>query len=264
MSILPISPREEKSRSRRWLGGLVVASALGALALGTPAAAQTQAKAAEAETMEAVVCMLAGVEVEKPQDADCPTDVLSTLRAYYFEYEAVKLGEDGTPAVDAETGEAVMEMRRETFTLMATLLEAAGLADTLHSMPGTVFALPDSVLGPVVGALSEAMKNEEARDAVMAEVAAAAGSHALNEPMAKSAFQNANGKVWTLAGGWQTDAAPLSFYALSGDGSVKVNGVMLDRTDIMAPDGSIIHTIANPLVALPQPAMEMVEAEKSS
>ncbi len=259
MSTLPTSPLDERNRSRRWLGGLVAASALGALALGMPAAAQTQAKAAEAE--EAVVCMLAGVEVEKPQDADCPTDVFATLRTYYFEYQAPKMGEDGNPVIDAETGEAVMEVHRETFALMATLLEAAGLADTLRSAPGTVFALPDSVLGPVVAALSEAMKDEEARDAVMAQVAAAAGSHALNEPMAKGAFQNANGKVWTLAGGWQTDAAPLSFYALSGDGSVKVNGVMLDRTDIMAPDGSVIHTIASPLVALPQPAM--AEAEQS-
>ena len=205
--------------------------------------------------------MLAGIEIAKPQDADRPTNVLATLQTYYFEYQAPKMGEDGNPVINAETGEAVMEVRRETFGLMATLLEAAGLADTLRNTPGTVFALPDSVLGPVVAALTEAMKNKEARDAVMVQVAAAAGSHALNEPMAKAAFQNANGKVWTLAGGWQTDAAPLSFYALSGDGSVKINGVMLDRADIMAPDGSIIHTIASPLVALPQPAM--TEAEQS-
>ncbi|MCY4504038.1 MAG: hypothetical protein OXE57_21130, partial [Alphaproteobacteria bacterium] len=96
------------------------------------------------------------------------------------------------------------------------------------------------------------------RDAVLAQIAAAAGSHALNEPLAQSAFRSANGKVWTLAGGWQTAAPPLSFYALSGDGSVKVNGVMLDQT-VTAPDGSVIHIIANPLVALPQPAMKMAE-----
>jgi len=76
--------------------------------------------------------------------------------------------------------------------------------------------------------------------------------------LAQSAFRSANGKVWTLAGGWQTAAPPLSFYALSGDGSVKVNGVMLDQT-VTAPDGSVIHIIANPLVALPQPAMKMAE-----
>ncbi len=260
MSILPVSPLEERSRSRRLLGGLAAASAAAVLALATPAAAQT--KAAGAEANEAPVCMLAGIAIPKAEDAECPTDVLATLRTYYFEYEAPKMGEDGNPAMDAETGEVVMEVHRETFALMADLLEAAGLADTLRSAPGTVFALPDSVLGPVVAALSEAMKNEEARDAVMAQIAAAAGSHALNEPMAKGAFQNANGKVWTLAGGWQTAAAPLSFYALSGDGSVKVNGVMLDRT-LTAPDGSVIHTIASPLVALPQPAMEMEMAEKS-
>lgn len=258
MPILPTSPRDERTRSRSLLGGLVAASAVAALALGTPAAAQTQAKAAEAEKMEAEVCMLAGIEVPKVQDQDCPTDVFSTLRTYYYEYEAPKMGEDGAPVMDEETGAVVMEVHRETFTLMATLLEAAGFGDTLMGAPGTVFALPDSVLATVVDALAKAMKDEEMRDAVMAEVAAAAGSHALNEPMAKSAFQNANGKVWTLAGGWQTTAPPLSFYALSGDGSVKVNGVMLDRT-LTAPDGSVIHTIASPLVALPQPAMEMAE-----
>lgn len=258
MPIPSTLPLGEKRRSRGLLGGLVAASALAALALGTPAAAQTQAKAAEAEKMEAEVCMLAGIEVPKAERADCPTDILSTLRAYRIPYEAPKLDENGNPVIDAETGEAVMEVKEETFSLMATLLEASGFGDALKSTPGTVFAIPDSVLAPVVTALSEAMKNEAMRDAVMAEVAAAVGSHALNEPMAKSAFRNANGKVWTLTGGWQSAAPPLSFYALSGDGSVKVNGVMLDRT-LTAPDGSVIHTIASPLVALPQPAMEMAE-----
>ena len=255
-TLLPTSPPDERARSRSLLGGLVGASAMAALALATPAAAQT--KAAEAEKMEAEVCVLAGIEIPKAKDADCPTDVLSTLRTYYYEYEAPKMGDDGAPVMDEETGEVVMEVRRETFGLMATLLEAAGFGDALKSAPGTVFALPDSVLAPVVDALAGAMKDEEMRDAVMAEVAAAAGSHALNEPMAKGAFRNANGKVWTLAGGWQTAAPPLSFYALSGDGSVEINGVMLDRT-LTAPDGSVIHTIASPLVALPQPAMEMAE-----
>lgn len=265
MSILPVSPPDEKTRSRRLLGGFVGASAVACLAFAMPAAAQTQAKAAEAEQMEAQVCMLAGIEVEKAEDADCPTDVLSTLRAYYFEYEAPKLDENGSPVIDAETGEAVMEVQRETFMLMATLLEAAGFGGAVTSAPATVFALPDSVLAPIAAALSKAMENEDMRDAVAAQIAPAIGSHALNEPMAKGAFQNANGRVWTLAGGWQTAAAPLSFYALSGDGSVKVNGVMLDRT-LTAPDGSVIHTIASPLVALPEPAMEMAEemAEKSS
>ena len=258
MSTLRTSPLDERTRSRRLLGGLAAASAMAALALATPAVAQTQAKAAEAEQMKAEVCMLAGVEVPKPGGADCPTDVFATLRAYSIPYEAPKLDENGNPVIDAETGEAVMETKAETFSLMATLLEAGGFGDALRSAPGTVFALPDSVLAPVVNALAEAMKDEEMRDAVIAEVAAAAGSHALNEPMAKGAFQNANGKVWTLAGGWQTAAPPLSFYALSGDGSVKVNGVMLDRT-LTAPDGSVIHIIASPLVALPQPAMEMAE-----
>ncbi len=258
-TLLPTPPLDERTRSRRLLGGLVAASAMAALALATPAAAE---KAAEAEKMEAEVCMLAGIEIPKAEDADCPTDVLSTLRTYYYEYEAPKMGEDGAPVMDEETGEVVMEVHKETFGLMATLLEAAGFGDALMGAPGTVFALPDSVLAPVVDALAEAMKDEEMRDAVMAEVAAAAGSHALNEPMAKGAFQNANGKVWTLAGGWQSAAPPLSFYALGGDGSVKVNGVMLDRT-LTAPDGSVIHTIASPLVALPQPAMEMEMAEKS-
>lgn len=255
-TLLPTPPLDARARSRSLLGGLAAASAMAALALATPAAAQT--KAAEAEKMEAEVCVLAGIEVPKAKDADCPTDVFTTLRTYYYEYEAPRMGEDGAPVMDEETGEVVMEVRRETFGLMATLLEAAGFGDALKSAPGTVFALPDSVLAPVVDALAEAMKDEEMRDAVMAEVAAAAGSHALNEPMAQNAFRNANGKVWTLAGGWQTAAPPLSFYALSGDGSVKVNGVMLDRT-LTAPDGSVIHTIASPLVALPQPAMEMAE-----
>ena len=256
MSTLPTSPLDERTRSRRLLGGLAAASAMAALALATPAAAET--KAAEAEQMEAEVCMLAGIEVPKAEDSDCPTDVLSTLRTYYYEYEAPKMGEDGAPAVDAETGEVVMEVRRETFGLMATLLEAGGLGEALTSAPGTVFALPDSVLAPVANAIAEAMKDEAMRDEIAAQIAAAVGSHALNEPMAKSAFRNANGKVWTLAGGWQSAAPPLSFYALSGDGSVKINGVMLDRT-VTAPDGSVIHTIASPLVALPQPAMEMAE-----
>ena len=258
MSTLPASPLDERTRSRSLLGGLVAASAIAALALAAPAAAQTQAKTAEAEKMEAEVCMLAGIEVPKAEGADCPTDILSTLRAYRIPYEAPKLDENGNPVIDAETGEPVMEAKAETFSLMATLIEAGGFGDALKSTPGTVFAISDSVLAPVVSALSEAMKDEAMRDAVMAEVAAAVGSHALNEPMAKSAFRNANGKVWTLAGGWQTAAPPLSFYALSGDGSVRVNGVMLDRT-VTAPDGSVIHTIASPLVALPQPAMEMVE-----
>ena len=258
MSTLPASPLDERTRSRRLLGGLVAASAIAALALAAPAAAQTQAKTAEAEKMEAEVCMLAGIEVPKAEGADCPTDILSTLRAYRIPYEAPKLDENGNPVIDAETGEPVMEAKAETFSLMATLIEAGGFGDALKSTPGTVFAIPDSVLAPVVSALSEAMKDEAMRDAVMAEVAAAVGSHALNEPMAKSAFRNANGKVWTLAGGWQTAAPPLSFYALSGDGSVRVNGVMLDRT-VTAPDGSVIHIIASPLVALPQPAMEMAE-----
>ena len=258
MSTLPTSPLDERTGSRRLLGGLVAASTAAALALAAPAAAQTQAKAAGAGQMEVEVCMLAGVEVPKAEGADCPTDVLSTLRAYSIPYEAPKLDENGNPVIDAETGEAVMEAKAETFSLMATLLEAGGFGDALKGTPGTVFALPDSVLAPVVAALSEAMKNEEMRDAVMAEVAPAVGSHALNEPLAKGWFQNANGKVWTLAGGWQSSAAPLSFYALSGDGSVKVNGVMLDRT-VTAPDGSVIHIIASPLVALPQPAMEMAE-----
>ncbi len=205
------------------------------------------------------MCMLAGIEIPKAEDKDCPTDVLATLRTYYYEYEAPKLDEDGKPVIDAESGEAVMGVRRETFALMADLLEAAGFSDALKGAPATVFALPDSVLAPVVKVLAEALKDEERREALAAELTAAAGSHALNEPIAKGRFQNANGKVWTLAGGWQSAAAPLSFYALGGDGSVTVNGVMLDRTDIMAPDGSVIHTIASPLVALPQPAMEMAD-----
>ena len=253
MSTLPASPLDKRARLRRLLDGLAAAAAMAALGLAMPAAAQTQAQAADAEQMEAEVCMLAGVEVPKAADADCPTDVLSTLRAYYEEYEAPRLDENGSPVIDAETGEAVMEVRRETFALNADLLEAGGFGDALRGAPGTVFALPDSVLAPVVDALAEAMKDEAARDDIMARIAAAAGSHALNEPMAKAAFRSANGKVWTLAGGWQTAAPPLSFYALSGDGSVKVNGVLLDRT-LTAPDGSVIHTIASPLVALPQPA----------
>ncbi len=258
MQTLSSSPANAANRSRKLLGGLVAASAMTALALGTPAAAQTQAKAEmKAEMQEAAMCMLAGVEVPKAEGAECPTDVLSTLRAYSIPYEAAKLDENGNPVM-SESGEVVMEAKAETFSLMATLIEAGGFGDALKSTPGTVFAIPDSVLAPVVAALSEAMKNEEMRDAVMAEVAAAVGSHALNEPMAKGAFRNANGKVWTLAGGWQTAAAPLSFYALSGDGSVRVNGVVLDRT-VTAPDGSVIHIIASPLVALPQPAMEMAE-----
>lgn len=258
MSTLPASPPDERTRSHRLLGGLLAASAMAALALATPAAAQSQAKAAGAEAQASEVCMLAGVEVAKAEGADCPMDVLSTLRAYRIPYEVPKLDENGNPVIDAETGEAVMEVKEETFSLMATLLEAGGFGDALKSTPGTVFALPDSVLAPVVAALSKAMENEEMRDAIIAEVAGAVGSHALNEPMAKSAFRNANGKVWTLAGGWQTAAPPLSFYALSGDGSVRVNGVMLDRT-VTAPDGSVIHIIASPLVALPQPAMDMAE-----
>ena len=254
MQTASTSPRDGGARSRSLPGGLVAAFALAAVALGTPAAAQTQAKA---EMQEDAMCMLAGVEFAKG-DADCPTDVLSTLRAFYYEVEEPKLDENGAVVVDEETGAAVMEVRKETFALMATLLEAGGLGDALTSAPGTVFALPDSVLAPVANAVAEAMKNEEMRDAVMAEVAAAAGSHALNEPMAKGAFRNANGKVWTLAGGWQTAAPPLSFYALSGDGSVKINGVMLDRT-LTAPDGSVIHIIDRPLAPLPQPAMEMAE-----
>ena len=250
MSILPASPLDKRARLRRLLDGLAAACAMAALGLAMPAAAQAPAKAADAE-----VCMLAGVEVPKAAEADCPTDVLSTLRAYYEEYEAPRLDENGSPVIDAETGEAVMEVRRETFALNADLLEAAGFGDALRGAPGTVFALPDSVLAPVVDALAEAMKDEAARDDIMARIAAAAGSHALNEPMAKAAFRSANGKVWTLAGGWRTEAPPLSFYALSGDGSVKVNGVLLDRT-LTAPDGSVIHTIASPLVALPQPAAE--------
>lgn len=258
MRTSPSLPRDGQDRCYGLLRGAVAACALAVMAWGMPAAAQTQAKAAGAEAMEAEVCVLAGVAIPKAEDADCPTDVLSTLRAYYYEYEAPKMGEDGAPAVDAETGEVVMEVRRETFALMATLLEAAGFGDALRSAPATVFALPDSVLAPVAAALAEAMENEEMRDAVMVQIAPALGSHALNEPMAKSAFRSANGKVWTLAGGWQTAAPPLSFYALSGDGSVEMNGVMLDRT-LTAPDGSVIHTIASPLVALPQPAMEMAE-----
>ena len=195
MSILPTSPSDERARSRSLLGGLVAASAMAALALATPAAAQAQAKAAGAEKMEAEVCMLAGIEVPKAKDVDCPTDVLSTLRTYYYEYEAPKMGDDGAPAMNEETGEVVMEVRRETFALMATLLEAAGFGDALKSAPGTVFALPDSVLAPVVKAVGEAVKDEEMRDAVMAEVASAVGSHALNEPLAKGAFRNANGMV---------------------------------------------------------------------
>ena len=258
----PLLLHDAQDRFRNLLGRFGGASAATAIALaavlgGTPAAAQSQAKAAGAEAQAPEVCMLAGVEVAKAEGADCPMDVLSTLRAYRIPYEAPKL-ENGNPVIDAETGEPVMEAKAETFSLMATLIEAGGFGDALKSTPGTVFALPDSVLAPVVAALSKAMENEEMRDAVMAEVAAAVGSHALNEPMAKSAFQNANGKVWTLAGGWHTAAAPLSFYALSGDGSVRVNGVMLDRT-VTAPDASVIHIIASPLVALPQPAMEMAE-----
>ena len=251
--------RDRKQRFCNQLAGLVAGSALAIMAGATPALAQT-------ETKEAEVCVLAGIDVPKAQDQDCPTDVLSALRAYYFEYEAPKLDEAGNPVIDAETGEAVMEVRKETFGLNADLLEAAGFGDALRSAPATVFALPDSVLAPTVKALGKALEDEAMRDEIMGQVAAAAGSHALNEAMAKSRFQNANGKVWTLAGGWQSTAAPLTFYALSGDGSVTVNGVMLDRTDIMAPDGSVIHTIARPLVALPQPAMEMEEkmAEKSS
>ena len=246
MQTLPPLLRNGRVRVRNLLGGVAAASAMAAMACGAYASDKADAPA---------MCMLAGIEVPKVQDQDCPTDVLSTLRAYHYEYDAPKLDENGSPVIDAETGTAVMEVRRETFALNADLLEAAGFGNALRSAPGTVFALPDSVLAPVVAALSEAMKDEAMRDAVMAEVAAAAGSHALNEPLAKSWFMSSNGKVWTLAGGWQTAAPPLSFYALGGDGNVTVNGVMLDRMDIMAPDGSVIHTIASPLVPLPQPAM---------
>ena len=238
---------------------LLAASAVAGLALGTPAAAKTQTEATmKADSKEPAFCMLAGIEIPKAKDTDCPTDVFSTLRAFYVPYEAPKLDKNGEPVIDAKTGEPVMESHKETYALMATFLEAGGFADALMKTPGTVFALPDSVLAPVLKPLSEAVKDEETRDAVLAQIAAAAGSHALNEPLAQSAFRSANGKVWTLAGGWQTAAPPLSFYALSGDGSVKINGVMLDRT-LTAPDGSVIHIIASPLVALPQPAMEMAE-----
>ncbi len=252
MHSLPQLRRETRQRLRELVTGVAAGSALAFMATATPAAAASESKA------EAEICMLGGVTVPKEPDTACATDVLSTLRAYYYEYEAPKMGDDGAPVVDPETGEVVMEVRRETFGLMATLLEAGGLGGALTSVPGTVFALPDSVLAPVANAIAEAMKDEAMRDEIAAQIAAAVGSHALNEPMAKSAFRNANGKVWTLAGGWQTAAPPLSFYALSGDGSVKVNGVMLDRT-VTAPDGSVIHIIASPLVALPQPAMEMAE-----
>ena len=254
MRPLPPHFRNRSHQVRRRLAGLAAGSAFAFMACMTPAAAQS-------ETKDTEICVLAGIEVPKAQDRDCPTDALAALRAFYIPYETPKLDENGNPVVDPETGEVVMEARRETFALMATLLEAAGFGDAVKSAPGTVFALPDSVLAPVVSAVSEAVKNEEMRDAVMAELAAAVGSHLLNEPMAKGAFRNANGKVWTLAGGWQSTAAPLSFYALSGDGSVEVNGVMLGRT-VTAPDGSVIHIIASSLVPLPQPAMEM--AEKSS
>ena len=253
MPHLPLFLRDGRRRSRNLLAIIAAGSVAAAVAFATPVAA-------DSKKIEPEACVLAGIQVPNGQDQDCPKDVLSTLRAYYFEYEAPKIDAEGNPVLDGETGEVVMEVRKETFSLMADFLEAGGFGDALKSNPGTVFALPDSVLRPVLEALREAVKDEAMRGEIMGKIAAAAGAHALNEPISK-AFRNANGKVWGLAGGWQTDAPPLTFYALSGDGSVRVNGVMLERT-LTAPDGSVIHTISAPLVALPRFAMEM--AHKSS
>ncbi len=84
MRPLPPHFRNRSHQVRRRLAGLAAGSAFAFMACMTPAAAQS-------ETKDTEICVLAGIEVPKAQDRDCPTDALAALRAFYIPYEAPKL-----------------------------------------------------------------------------------------------------------------------------------------------------------------------------
>ena len=211
---------------------LALLASAATLAAGTALAQTTAAKPA--------TCLVMGKEIPKAVDAACPADVLATLRAYSWEVAVPKLDQDGKPVLDKD-GLPATEKRRDGFTLMADMLEAAGLTDHLTTGTVTVFAVPDSVLKEVVPAWTKALADEKLKAAATAAIA----SHGIDEPLPRGWFTASNGQVWTLAGNYASGAKPISFHDLSTAGFT-INGVPVTRADIGAANG-VIHMVARPL-----------------
>src|SRR3546814_6349128 len=105
-------------------------------------------------------------------------------------------------------------MLRDGFTLMADMLEAAGLTEQLTTGTVTVFAVPDSVLEEVVPGWTKGLADEKLK----AATAAAIASHGIDESLSRGWFAASNGQVWTLAGNYASGAKPISFHDLGAAG----------------------------------------------
>jgi len=218
------------------------------------AEAVAQANAAAAEAAEP--CIVAGKETPRDSDGVCHADVLSTLRAYSYDYTVEKRDADGNVVIDEKTGDPVLETHTETFALMASLFEAAGLADALTTGEATVFAVPDSVLREMADAWRTALLDEK-RSADAIRVIA---THAIDEPLRRSWFSAANGKVWTLAGDWRSGAAPIAFHDLTRGLPLRINGVRVSRDDVYASNG-VIHVVEKPLAALKPAPVDVAKSK---
>src|SRR3546814_15930240 len=82
---------------------------------------------------------------------------------------------DGKPVLDKD-GLPLTEMLRDGFTLMADMLEAAGLTEQLTTGTVPVFAVPDSVLEEVVPGWTKGLADAKLK----AATAAALPSHAID------------------------------------------------------------------------------------
>ncbi|MEQ9124277.1 MAG: fasciclin domain-containing protein [Alphaproteobacteria bacterium] len=210
---------------------------------------------AAGESAQAVEpCIVAGKEMPRASDGNCHADVLSTLRAYSFDYSVERRDENGDVVIDEKTGKPALEQRTETFALMASLLEEAGFGEVLTAGEATVFAVPDSVLSGLVDDWRSALQDEKRRPDAVRVI----GVHAVDEPLRRSWFSAANGKVWTLAGDWRSGAAPIAFHDLTRGRPLRLNGVPVGIADIHASTG-VIHVVEPPLAVLPAPPVAVAE-----
>lgn len=215
-------------------------TAIAAVAFATGASAQMKGKKPE-------TCVVVGAEVPKQKGKECPPDVLGALRTHVYQYEFPKVDKDGRLIRDPKTGKAVMEVRKKTYGLMADLLEAIGLKKAIDKGMVTVFAVPDSVLQPALKDLGALLKDEKQKRLVFSAIA----KHVTDEPLMADWFRSKNGKIWTFAGDWKSDPAPLWFHALRDHTTIEINYIPLQERDILASNG-VIHTVDSPLVPLPK------------
>lgn len=209
-------------------------------ALGASAVALSSAAALAADA--ATTCRVVGKDVPAVKDQKCPGDVLATLRSYSYEYQVAKLDQNGARVLDEKTGQPVMETRRETFALMADMLEAGGLREPIGKGVVTVFAVPDSVLGKRAADWRAALQDKDRK----AEAVAAIASHVVDEPLRRGWFASGNGRIWTLAGSFGSGAKGVEFHDLSEGMPLRVNGAKVGNADIEASNG-IVHVVSGPL-----------------